>query len=374
MRSHIKLGIMNRRLRTIHMWLGMIGGPLLLVIGMAGATLVFMDEIDAVLNPPAEPLHTSNAPLPLRQLLANVQGAYPTATLSGIRLPAADGAAVPVVTMNMQGSLWFVEIDPAAGTVLAARNADESFVRRVLALHRSFFFRPWGEAVVGLLALLFFASALTGLIIHRKSLGRIFTAFSRWRQGTKAAVFDLHTVVGTLACLFQLMMSATGFYMISPVYTKIVAGNQTAPRQALIPAVSLDSLVARSRQALPGFVPRSISLPNAPQKPVRVMGTVADACVFHGKAGSYVAFDPRTGAMKQVVNIADAPFGDQLEQIVKSVHFGQYGSLPVKIIYSLGGLTPGILSITGIIMWQRKRRVARRSSERRAGKAGSVSA
>ncbi|MBS1911794.1 MAG: PepSY domain-containing protein [Bacteroidetes bacterium] len=351
---------MNKRLRSLHSWLGIASGAFLLVIGAAGAMLVFTDDIDAALDPATDVTRSGTARIPLNDLLADVRTTYPQASLTGVRLQPERPEAACTITMNLRGSLWFVEMDPYTGAILSTRNMSRSFMRQVLALHRSFFFRPWGEAAVGLIAILFFTSALTGLIIHRHSLARIFTVISRWRSGTKARPFDLHTTVGTLACLFQLTMSATGFYMISPVFGRIVTGAEQGAVWMPLPRPSLDSLLTTASQALPGFQPRLISLPNAPGKPIRVAGAVEGACIMYGKAGSTVTFNPASGRMLQAVDIADAPFGEQAEQIVRSVHFGQYGSWPVKVIYSLGGLTPGVLSITGGIMWFRRRRAARR--------------
>ncbi|HVZ40162.1 MAG TPA: PepSY-associated TM helix domain-containing protein [Candidatus Kapabacteria bacterium] len=347
---------MNKRLRSLHSWLGIVSGAFLLVIGMAGAMLVFTDDIDRALNPATDVVRRPAPRIPLNDLLADVRTAYPQASLTGVRLQPERPEAACTIAMNMRGSLWLVEMDPYSGAILSTRNLDHSFMRQVLALHRSFFFRPWGEAAVGLLAILFFTSALTGLILHRHSLARIFTVVSRWRSGTKARLFDLHTTVGTLACLFQLTMSATGFYMISPVYKRIVTGAGQGTAWMPLPRPSLDSLLTVAAQALPGFQPRLISLPNMPGKPIRVTGSVDGTCIMYGTAGSAVTFNPASGAMIQALDISKAPFADRLEQVVRSVHFGQYGSLPVRIIYSLGGLTPGVLSITGAIMWLRKRR------------------
>lgn len=346
---------MPKRLLRIHSWLGLIGGAFLLVIGMAGATLIFADDIDAMLYP-----EIACAPGPerasLNTILTSVQHAYPEATISGIRMVPERPAVAYTVTMNMKGSQWWVQANPFTGEFLGARNVDHSFTRRVLALHRSFFFRPWGEALVGLLALFFFASALTGILVYRGSILRTFTARIRWKAGAPVIASDLHKRIGVLAFIFQLIMSFTGFYMISPVYKKLVTAAPPPGGAVAIPRISLDSLAAASARTLPGFQPRAVFLTNAEGKPVRVAGNVAGEWWMYGMMSSSVSFDPATGAVKEVVDIARAPWSARLEQVVRSVHFGQYGALPIKILYSLGGLTPGLLSITGSILWWRKRR------------------
>jgi uncharacterized iron-regulated membrane protein len=183
---------------------------------------------------------------------------------------------------------------------------------------------------------------------------------------------DLHRLIGTLAFIFNLIMAFTGFYIISPVYKRIVAPEPPRGRAAMpIPTISLDSLVDRSSRELPGFVPRMVSLPNAKGRPVRVAGAVTHAGFLYGKASSSVSFDATTGKAVEKVDITRAPFWTRVEQIVRSVHFGQFGALPVKIIYSLGGLTPGILSITGGLIWLRKLR-RKRARAKRQGRVGGL--
>ena len=47
------------------------------------------------------------------------------------------------------------------------------------------------------------------------------------------------------------------------------------------------------------------------------------------------------------------------------LHFGTFGALPVKILWCLGDLAPGILAITGYILWwKRKRPLAARDRRR----------
>ncbi len=42
------------------------------------------------------------------------------------------------------------------------------------------------------------------------------------------------------------------------------------------------------------------------------------------------------------------------------LHYGTFGGLPVKILWCIGGLAPGILSITGFLMWYKRKFPKRR--------------
>jgi uncharacterized iron-regulated membrane protein len=45
--------------------------------------------------------------------------------------------------------------------------------------------------------------------------------------------------------------------------------------------------------------------------------------------------------------------------MVAPLHFGNYGGLPVKLAYAVLGLTPGLLSVSGFVLWRLRRRRAR---------------
>jgi uncharacterized iron-regulated membrane protein len=345
----------TRKLFALHSWLGLIGGGVLLIIGMAGSILVFSDEIDAMLNPAQ--MIGGTEQLSFDRVVPAVSRRYPDATITGLRLPKQSGTA-PTVTMDRKGGLWFVEVDPRTGSIRSERNADRSFVRRVLALHRSFFFRPWGEAVVGVFALVLFFSALTGLIVYRKHLLRAFTPRIRWRGGARHLSSEFHRRVGVIAVLFQLLMSMTGFYMISPVYQKLLRANEKKPAPPAIDygSISIDRMLAQAVTELPDFEPVSISLPREDGQPITVRGRILGESTLYGSAGSSVSFDPRSGEVRDIIDISQVPLAARIDKLVHGIHFGQYGALPVKIIYSLGGLTPGLMSVTGFILWRSRRR------------------
>jgi uncharacterized iron-regulated membrane protein len=220
--------------------------------------------------------------------------------------------------------------------------------------------------VVGVFALVLFTSALTGLIVYRRHLLRVFTLRIRWRGGARLLSSDLHRLAGALAVLFQLMMSMTGFYMISPVYQKLLKSNERKPAPPAIDygSISFDTLLARSVTALPGFEPVSISLPRENGQPITVRGRIAGGNPLYGAASSTVSFDAGSGEVRDVINISEAPWSARIDKLAHGVHFGQYGALPVKIIYSLGGLTPGLMSITGFILWRSRRRLRKDGAQR----------
>jgi uncharacterized iron-regulated membrane protein len=44
-------------------------------------------------------------------------------------------------------------------------------------------------------------------------------------------------------------------------------------------------------------------------------------------------------------------FGDQALYWLAQLHFGRFAGIPVKIIWTIVGLAPAVLFLTGLLMW-----------------------
>jgi len=52
-----------------------------------------------------------------------------------------------------------------------------------------------------------------------------------------------------------------------------------------------------------------------------------------------------------VRNFDDPPLGDAILQWFGKLHFGNFGGIPIKILWTLFGLAPAFLFVTGGLMW-----------------------
>lgn len=68
----------------------------------------------------------------------------------------------------------------------------------------------------------------------------------------------------------------------------------------------------------------------------------------------------------------NAPLLAQILDTVVPLDFGTFGGLPVKILWCLGDLSPGLLAISGSLIWWKRRRIGRRSRASSLGASGRV--
>ncbi|MDB5034875.1 MAG: PepSY-associated helix protein [Chlorobi bacterium] len=350
---------MNRKFFAIHSWLGLIGGIFILILTMAGSLLLFAPEMEGDL--PTVTNIRGGARLPLDTLVAAVRGRYPDGAISGFRSFPEREDRPYTIAMNRGGGLRMVLISPYSGEIIRLVDFEETLPRKLLALHRSLFNRPWGELFVALFGVVLLLSTITGAVFYRRAILNVFRHGFRLRP--RHLIANVHTTVGVLALLFNLVMAGTGIYLIWPVFGRILGGEKRDARPAVVKGYgSIDSMVAESRRVLPGFQPTGVMFPQGKELLVRVMGTMAGTSVFLGEGSSSVTFTA-DGAVKESVDIGAAPFSVRLDKVIRAVHFGGRWPLPVRLLYLLGGLAPGVLSISGFFLWRRRNQRGERRAD-----------
>jgi uncharacterized iron-regulated membrane protein len=75
---------------------------------------------------------------------------------------------------------------------------------------------------------------------------------------------------------------------------------------------------------------------------------------IHYKFSNYVQYNPADGTESNSFFINNQPLSAHLLSITYPLHFGDWGGIPIKILYCFFGLAPAILSITGFIIWQKR--------------------
>lgn len=355
---------MTKRLWQLHSWLGLIAGLGLLVIGMTGSLLVFREELESLVNPKfirVEPAATGR--LPLDTLLTSVNQALPEYEVTGWLVRHEERELADVIYVIGHGTdEWQVAtLDPYTGNLLASpRKGTDTLSGWLLELHYAFFADHTGVFIAGLLAVMLCLLGVSGLWLYRDFWRNFFRL--RWRASARIFLSDLHKTVGISSVVFNLILGFTGAYWnLTHVIGEWIQGEHEHAKMSgrlYGEALSLDAVMKDAATQLAGFRGNFISLPSEPEAGVTLWGSATPDNPFRSPYGSTVMFDAQTGAFKAANDIRAAGWWMQFTDMFRPLHYGTFGGLPVKILWSLGGLTPGILAVSGFLIW-RKRRVAR---------------
>jgi uncharacterized iron-regulated membrane protein len=311
----------------MHLWTGIALGVYLLAISVTGSVLVFRPELDAALKPRPITVAATGKRLSRDELRRAVLRAYPGYKVFYVfekRHPDPgepteiwlDRAGKSGAGRNRKMRLF----DPYTGRDLGDSVPwDYRFFLAATEFHGSLAGGPKGRTANGIGAIFLTAMGLTGLALWWPGVLTWRRALTvDWRANWKRVNWDLHSAIGIWMAAFVLLWGITGSYLVFPVpFEKAV--NRIFPLKQYRP------------------IPEA-STGNSPE--VWLM-RVADTRI----ADDDEAIPQRSRAPIQ------RSFGDWVLRWFSMLHFGNFGGLPVKILWCLLGLAPAALFGTGVRMW-----------------------
>ncbi|GGE38820.1 hypothetical protein GCM10011413_00450 [Pedobacter psychrotolerans] len=137
----------------------------------------------------------------------------------------------------------------------------------------------------------------------------------------------------------------------------------TLPKQQenyLVPA-NIDRIVMKAKNHVIGFKPIAVNIPTVKGGEILVRGHMPSTTnlLLQGKASS-IAFDAETGALKKQTIIDKQSMEERFEYMAYQLHAGYFGGDVLKWIYVFFGLSPAFLSITGSLLWMKRKYPQRR--------------
>ncbi|PPK73094.1 putative iron-regulated membrane protein [Methylobacter tundripaludum] len=418
-------GIMTARgwrvrpfLAKVHRYAGLGMALFLIVSGLTGALLAFYHELDQALNPGLFRVQERRtAALGPDALVAAVQKAYPNTQVSFLALHRADRESVHVrLSPGNQSAdgkpnvpdIDEVYLDPYDGRILGGRQTDALRADRIhlmpflYGLHRSMHLpERWGVWLMGLVALTWMFDCLVGVYLTLPSYRNPKTSACRtvgysternWRQRWKPAWlikrgagaprlnFDLHRAGGLWlwGMLFTLAMSGAYFNLAQEVFRPVVSLFGTLspnPVQALpkrsgvqpAPQLSFEAAIERARTLLPeqarGMQPDFVGY--MPAQGVYRVGFQEQG---RGESAFILGFeqvfvDADTSQLRGRRGYGSGTPSDKFLAWQFPLHSGQVLGLPGRIVVCITGLATVMLSITGVLIWNRKRKSRGRAAQ-----------
>lgn len=357
---------MNRILFALHRWLGLCAGVFLLLIGLSGSLLVYSNSFERWLNPTLYHIEPQGSRLSLDSVYNIVFQKYSAGFAScSMDMPAGEGEVFeftlikPLENFHTRGQ-YIVDVHPYTGTILREGYCDEistSFIHWVMYFHNSFHYGKIGMLIVTLVSITIFLSMITGLLFYGKRILNVLMFRIPLRRMSGIHFYrSIHVYIGVWALLFNIIVFFTGFWMIKATLTPD-AWKFDEPLQKIHISVSLDSCLTKSRAILPGFIPDFITIPLTQNDLIEIDGNIENSSkLLHGDA-SRVMFDPQSGEVVESIDITKASFPENLTAAVWPLHIGNYGGEVIKILYVIGGLLPGVLSLSGYLLWRKRKKM-----------------
>jgi uncharacterized iron-regulated membrane protein len=361
----------RKTLQFLHLWLGLILCMPLVLLGLTGTILVFEKTIL-----PAQHRTAAGAQQPIAAVIAAAAKAAPEHQTASLFIAPADGgmATVRFSQTGRGGGPGFgaqIAVDPVSLAIVKAQ-AGASFLRQVHMLHANLLMSGrTGRTIVGWLGVVMLVMGVSGFVIWWPRPGRWMAAFKVGR-GARGVRFhrDLHGAVGIWSLVVFITVSFSGVYLAFPETMASATGIilpgaeiRPAPPPRVKPiqganALDADQALALAIIANPGGTLKSIGLPTRPDQPYRL--SLAHEGSGDGAPLVTVFIDPWASKVLEIRDPATYALGAKLMAWQHAIHAGA-GLGPVwHILVGLCGLLPVLFGITGISMWQLKRRARQR--------------
>ena len=351
----------------IHLWVGIVLALYVIVISISGSVLVFEDEIAG--DTPRTLSHALGAkPLSWEGMVAAAQKLHPDYSVTRIEDGSSRGEAISIFLGNRSdpGDRRAASFDPFTGRLLVDRENNFGKYHRILNFIEDLHIelvsgRRIGRPVNGACAAFLLLLCATGIVIWWPGLRRWKQALGvKWSAGWKRVNFDCHSAVGFWTLLMISVWAITGVYFgyAQPVRSALAtiipfAASAPAPKTTWKPGdptLSLSDLYRQAQRALPGRHIHRMDLPTRPGGTVDVSFEPNQSP--HYLYGESVLLNPSTGEILRIRDAwKDGKTGDHLLRMMFMLHFAEFDSLPLRIVFALVGLSPAVLAISGALMW-----------------------
>lgn len=362
----------------LHLYLGLAVGALLVVVGLTGSALVFMNELDAWLNPDLLTVTAPSENGAVHRSMAEIVAAAERVVEANSRILAIMGphGREGVFSVSFEEPTQIqrrVFVDPYHATVRGARyfGAHEVvplyLIEAIFQLHFTLLSEETGQTVVAIGALLLLVSIMTGLLLWWPLTRHWRQAFAiRCPTQPVRLTFDLHKTFSLYTCLVLSAVLMSGISMnlskpfvrvtqwFSPVTRDVPARLVSGPgagRPPIGPARAYE--IATSQYPggdLYGIFPPSKSTGVYLVSHRRVPGLSR----FWSKR--WIAIDQYSGAVLDVrAPDTRRTAGETFLAWQWPLHSGQAFGLPGRLAVCVVGLACPVIYATGVLMWWRKR-------------------
>ncbi|MEM9858248.1 MAG: PepSY-associated TM helix domain-containing protein, partial [Bacteroidota bacterium] len=348
---------------------GLYAGLVIAVLSVSGVAALFKVEIDEAINANYFKIsanqETTDFYPDLNPLIDSLKSEYGESNFAGI-IPSIDRSKNWIILFNVVkrepypvGYAYQVFFNPYTGKVVGVRDRFKTFSHYIRQLHVRLFNGFLGRWWVGLGGIALLVSTVTGILIYGHFMKRQFFGAIR-NKNLKLKSADYHKIIGMTTLMFNLMIAITGAWLglqsiLQPAlliesperYKKIE--KSISKEEDIKYTVDYIKAFKTSRELFPDLIPKSIRPSKSGSRTISVTGNVPRTA-YQNNINSIV-LDKRDYREVRRYDVRVKSVGDKAFYAQEGLHYGDFGGVWIKVIYSFFGLTSGVLSILGFVLY-----------------------
>jgi uncharacterized iron-regulated membrane protein len=347
--------------KDVHKWTSLVCTLFLFILCLTGLPLIFHEEIDRALGATAAPDSVA-ADTPMISLDRVIEIARNERPNEAITFAAPDdddpvwqvGIAPAVNSPKINAVMT---IDGHTGRILRVGDSTRSpAIKFITDLHTDLLLDEKGMLFLGVIGLCFVAAIISGVIVYGPFMRRL--DFGTVRPRTRRLYWlDMHNLAGVVLAAWMLVVGVTGAIntlaqQIARHWQRTELVEMIAPwRNAPPPAnpASAQKAMETALASAPGMTVASIAMPGS-----LFAGGHHYGVFLHGDT-------PLTSRLIKpvLINAADGTLSESRELpwyakvlfVSKPLHFGDYGGMPLKILWALLDIVTLIVLGSGLYLW-----------------------
>lgn len=359
-----------RRWSVVHTWSSLICTLFLLMLAITGLPLIFHHEIDHLLGdaPHYREMPADTPRLNLEQLVEAAEAHRPGEVMQYFGWDEEDPNGVMAITAATAGtepnSSHTFALDARTGEALEMPSANGGFMMFMLRLHVDMYADLPGKLLLAFMGLLFVVAIVSGTVLYAPFMRKLDFGTVRAGKSRRTRWLDLHNLIGVVTLTWALVVGVTG--VISACADLLIASwrNDTlaamvAPYRDAPPLTQrapADRLLDIAGSVAPGMEPDFIAFPGT-----RFSSEHHYAVFLKGNThltahlATPVLIDAQT---LQVTAVVGRPWYMDALGMSQPLHFGDYGGMPMKILWAVLDVLTIIVLGSGVYLWWVRRRAA----------------
>ncbi len=351
----------------IHKWASLVCTAFLLMSCLTGLPMIFRDEIAHFTDHDVRPKTLSDS-APYAALQPMIQSSlrrFPGQRLFSVGWDDDE----PRIFVNVAPTFdpkpheaHTLAFDAHTGEFLEVLGERHDLLYYATMLHIELFAGLGGELLLGGMAVFFLVSLISGILVYGPFMRKLDFGTVRKQARSRTKWFDLHNLIGIVTFTWALVVGATGAMntLSAPLFSAWRA--QEMP-QLLVPFhgrstpqhfISLDAAVDKTHQTLPHAEITSVVFPNPKfGSPRHYLLWTHGNSPLTSQVFTPVLIDVETGDVAMAKRL---PWYLRALEISRPLHFGDYGGMPLKIIWALFDIALIVVLISGAYLWLSRRK------------------
>jgi uncharacterized iron-regulated membrane protein len=356
----------------IHLWLGLLSGPVVLFLGITGCILAFEREIEEATQPYRYVATRQQAYLPPTAIKAIAEQQLPGKPAHSVTYGRQGRAAVVTFYHSAPDYYYLVYIDPYSGAVLKVKDMSRDFFRIVVNGHFYLWLPPKiGQPIVASATLIFVVMMISGMVLWwpKNKAARKQRFSIKWDARWRRRNYDLHNVLGFYVSWVAIFIAITGLVWGFQWFSALIYGAASGGKKA----VAYYEPISRPAPGKPANAPDILWQHVAQQH--RAAQTIEVHFPETDSAAIAIAINPDQSTYWKIDNfyydqytlreipvkhmygkLANTTTADKIARMNYDIHVGAVLGLPGKIMAFCASLLVASLPVTGFVIWRGRKK------------------